>query len=471
MTITRQSVILTLNMQPNQPFPPEQDPNQNNDTTDTPASWDDAPATQPIAPQQPAVTTSTPTPIQPAAAPQPVSPDYARYQPQPQPQPQPPQTPTPMPSPIQPTPTNEYFQPATPEAQPITQPEDIQPQEQPTAVDTPAIAPTPPITPVSVSPFEQQYQQALQEPPRKKSHTGLIIAGIIAAVLLIGGSAAGYLWVQDQNDPEKRFYRAIENHLSTAYIQQDYKQIANMGSPIVGTVESSSDFSNPKAPKSQMKYDIESEVAAFDSTGELTVLEDKEYFAKLTQPRDFEGMDSQYLPAINQWYRVDKGDFAGTMLLDPGSMAAHINTITGEVLVGNFSESMRTDLMKHIKEKSVYTINSSEEVTVDGQKMTRYDIKFNIEALNELNKKAIKALGLPDDDYEDQDTDPDQTNMLWIDNATNRIVKVELTRDSSSIEEDGKAVKDTSTVTLRYPTSAPQITKPENAKDVPWSNL
>jgi hypothetical protein len=448
-------------MQPNQPFSPASDQNQNNEPaiepTEAPAQWNDTQPVQPTTPQQPAM----PIPTEPIATPQPVIAEYARYQPQPL------QTPAPAPTPQMPA-TDYAQQPQAP-----AQPEYAQPTPQQYS-QADQYAPAQPVPAVAQRPksqFELEYEAALQEPPRKKSHKGIIIASIITLLVLLAGGAAAYLWMQDQNDPEKRFYRAIENHLSTTYIQQDYKQVMNMGGEMTATIKATSDFTNPKMPKSHIKFDMSSSEAVSTAKGELTILDDKEYFGKLTADREMTGVDSQYLPVTDQWYRIDKDDFGSTMLLDIGSLSSHINTPTGEVLVGNFNEATRTDLMQFIREKGVYSINSSKDATIDGQKTTQYDITFNTDALNELNKKALKALGLSTDNYSDQIKNASQTNILWINNETNRIVKVELTRDSHELRDDGKNTKDTSTITLSYPSSVPQIAKPADAKDVPWKNF
>ncbi|MDB5187275.1 MAG: hypothetical protein JWM07_747, partial [Candidatus Saccharibacteria bacterium] len=193
-------------MQPNQPFNPT--PNPNDEPTPAQPAWDNAPQPQPTA-LPPAQQVA---PAQPAA-------DFARYQPQPlqtppsTPVPSPDNTPAPYVTPEQPTAQNN-------DPSNVPQPQATQP-DQSMAIDQPQPVALPVAKPLS--PFELEYQAAVQAPVRKKSHLGLIIASIFA-VLLLGGGASAYMWMQDQNDPEKRFYRAIENHLTTTLIQQDYDQ-------------------------------------------------------------------------------------------------------------------------------------------------------------------------------------------------------------------------------------------------------
>lgn len=432
-------------MQPNQSYPPAPDPDQTNEppieSTPAPTQWS-IPQSSTNTPQQPY---SSPTTQSVAPTQQPQVADFARYQPQPI-------TPAQLAAP-------ENAQSQSQSIAPLQPIEQLDQQPQPTA-------------PAPLSPFEQQYQSTLQQAPTpKKSRVGLMVAGILAAVLLIGGGGATYAWIQANNSPEQRLNRAIESHMSTTLIQQDYEQNLSLGSEINISIKSTSDFSDAKAPKSYIKYDVQSDVAVMTRAGELVLLDDKEYFAKLTKSADFEGMSSEYLPVMNHWYRVNADDFGGSLLLDPVSVGKSINVPTGEVLVGNFNESTRKELMAFIKEKSVYTIKSSQVVTIDGQKMTQYDIDLNADALNELNKKAIKALGLPDDSHSAYTAQPSQINTFWVNHKTGRLAKAELTRDSSSVSAEGAKTKKVSTVTLSYPTSASSIAKPVDADEVPWNNM
>jgi hypothetical protein len=457
-------------MQPNQTYSPVPDPDQTNEppveSTPTPTQWS-PPQSPPNTPRQPF---AAPMAQQSTPAAQPVATDFARYQPQPIAQIQPI-------APIQPAPADAWNQPQpTAQPQPFEQSTVLQsaPTNQP-EVQAPAYTPDQPpqpTAPAPLSPFEQQwYSTAQQAPTPKKSRIGLMIAGIAAAVLVLGGGGAAFAWIQANNSPEQRLNRAIESHMTITLIQQDYEQSASIGDETKVSLKSTSDFSDAKAPKSYVKYDVQSDLAVMTRSGELVVLDNKEYFAKLTKSANFEGMGSEYLPVINQWYRVDTGDFAGSLLLDPVSVGKTINVPTGEVLVGNFNESTRKELMAFIKEKGVYTIKSSQVVTVDGQKMTQYDIDLNVDALNELNKKAVKALGLPENSYDNYTEQPGQTNTFWVNHKTGRLAKAELTRDSSSVNTQGAKTKEVSTVTLSYPTNASAFTKPERAKNVPWKNL
>lgn len=392
-------------MQPNQPFPPAQDPNQNNNPAGEPA---------------------------PNQAPQSPAPDFARYQPQ---------TPTQQP------PVNDA-------------PVSVVPSPLPVVTE-----PTPLVT-------QEAETAAPQTPPRKKSRITLIIASVVVGLLLIGGGAVAYMWVQDQNDPEKRFYRAIENHLSTTYIQQNYTQTATIANTSTIKINATSDFTDPTSPKSHIKYERSTdENDEVTNAGELAILDDTEYFAKTSTLPQFTLGGSSVDTETNQWYQIESDAFTASLVFDPMQLRKGVNVSTGEFLVGNFSESTRSELMDFIKTKNVYTIQSSEDVTVDGKKTTKYTLTIDAGLASELNEKAIKALGIDRGTKKDLvKTYDGQTNVLWVSHETNRIVKAELTRDSTGTKDDGSKITDVSTINISYPTAVPNITKPDSSDTIPWQD-
>jgi hypothetical protein len=370
----------------------------------------------------------------------------------------------------------------TPVANPPQPPTTWETATQQPSSDYQAPQPEAPVRPVPPSEYEQprpgqksqfelEYEAALktQAPSPKKSRKGLIIGGIIGLIILIAAGASAYAWMQYANNPQTRLYQALENHMSTNYIQQDYKQEVTVASTNKMTMHSISDFSDPKNPKSYIEYTQKGNDDNDKLSGTLIKLDDKEYYAKLTKTLNFSGEDSDLAPKTDQWYRVDDSEAIGGILFDPlGSMTA-INTSKGETLVGNFNENARKDLMAFIKENNVYTITNSEEVTVEGEKMTKYDLSINADKANKLNDKATELLGLPKGTkVNDVKLSDGQTNQLWVSNKTNHIVKAEVKRPTRGTKTDPKAI-DTSTITISYPTDASKITKPSGAVDVPWN--
>lgn len=465
-------------MQPNSSYPPAQDPDQNNEppVTPTPTSWDMTP--RPQSSTTPNAQRPTPTPQQ-----QP-RPDFARYQPQPLQSAEPEVVAEPkseMPAPN----TIEYTEqePDTTIA-PVTQQNGI-PQE-----TTPAFTAQPENTVELQTAAAPQLDQAQQSVPPtakpKKKRLGLIIASILVGILLLGGGAAAYVMNQPTTNEkpevatsapaaapvadnkilndltgtrEDYLNQAIENHMKSTYVQQDYAIKLNSATVMTVDIKGSSDFTNVKAPKSFITFGINYPVA---TTGELVLLGDNEKYAKLSQSGIIEMTKSETTPKLNQWYHVDTLDLSDMQLYDPLQLNSIVNTPSGILLIGNFDSAVRNDLMKYIKENQIYTIKNSEDVTVDGQAMTHYDLTIDAEKVSALNLKARTALNATYDISETRFVQSaDQTNEIWIDKKTGRIAKILLTTGNTG-------EKATNEMKISYPTAAAStIAKPANAIAAP----
>ena len=347
-----------------------------------------------------------------------------------------------------------------------------------------------PVQPARPSEWEQQFvaetvAAASAPPAPKKSHAGRIIMIILGIVLLLGGAAAAYVYAQQNQarntqpvaaapvDAKALFYQAIENHMKVNYIRQEYdmEQTDESMGHMIGHVVGISDFSNPALPKSKITYTVKSDDAKspMDLAGELLDLqEDNYYYGMLTKNAVTEPSAQTATEAniaANTWYKISKADMAMSIFVfDIGGFRQSVNITTGQVVVGNYSDENRQELMTFIKDHEVYKIKSNEAVTVDNQKMTKYGIEIDDKTLAELNDRAKAALKL------DTETDVQSTLQgdkvkyeFLVDNTTKRIMRVKLERPSS----DGKAV-DSSTITLSYPKSVTDdLKKPSTVKELP----
>lgn len=354
---------------------------------------------------------------------------------------------------------------------PNQDPNETPPNNQPESLNTwnaPAQSATPPqgTQPQQPTSLAQSNQPSSQDPPTpRKSHKGLLLIGGAVAVVILAATAGAYAWMQQQNDPQQRLYRALESHMETSYIQQDYTQLVTRTASATAHVNGTSDFTDPKSPKSYLNYsrtiDSSSEVAA---AGELVIINKPEYFARASKLYSVSYGGVRNNPVADQWYQIGAKDYLADLVLDPMGLAGEVNISTGEYLVGNFNETTRSELMNFIKTQNVYTINSSEDVTVDGEKMTKYNLTINSDRVNELNDKAVELLGLEKGTKKEivKITD-DQTNTLWVSRKTGRIAQTERTRDSPATKEDGSKILDVNTVKISYPTSVSKITKPSDS--------
>lgn len=418
---------------PREPLPPAQQQYQPSQQSTVP---------QPLAVQQPGEQERQPEPVSPFHS-QPLSPLQSPY------------TTSPPQEPV-------FRQPPPPQ-QPVYQ------QQQ-------AAAPEP-------KPLSQFGVGVLSRPvnnePKKKSGKLRRIFGVIIAALLVGAIGFGVysLWRGLNNGiapapgvlasvTENRLHQAIEKQLQTRYIRQAYEQVIGDSSGEFIKLDVTSDFSDPRAPKSQILYDskLGKGENVVQHAGEIIVLDSNEYFGKLEKPAvSYQGGEGER-PKENQWYGVMDGDVTGGALMDPLSARKGLNSPVGEMPVGNFSDATRQELMKFVKDRQVYKIKNTSEVTEQNEKQTHYNVEFNASLVNELNKKIADASGIKDEASLVKFENNDVKNMeMWISHNTGRLKKIKIMREYS-------AIKEVITITLNYPSDALVIKKPENPATGVWTS-
>lgn len=370
-------------------------------------------------------------------------------------------------------------QPYTPT--PDQDPTEIQSNNQselPNAWDTPAqpLTPLEHNQPQSASQYAQPQQPApltqndqlssgVPPAPRKSRKGLLIIGGAVVTAIILAAAAGTYAWMQQQNDPQQRLYRALESHMKTSYIQQDYTELVAGSSIVAIHVNGTSDLSSPASPKSYIKYSrAVNKTGQVFSAGEQVALTEPEYFGKASKLYSSLGLtDSRGKPTLDQWYRIDHSDDTADLTFDPIGLIGEVNTSTGDYLVGNFDNKARTELMNIIKTQNVYTINSSENTSVDGEAATKYSVTINSDQLSRLNDKAIELLGLTQ--KTPVKVEDGQTNTLWVSHKTGRIMQTERTTESQATNWDGSKIANTKTAKITYPTDVSAIAEPSNSID------
>lgn len=263
------------------------------------------------------------------------------------------------------------------------------------------------LTPVEVTP-----------PPKSKSKKGLIIGVVLFALLaIITASIVGvYVWAQ--GSPERQLYATLENAMQSPYITQKYTGTSvNPNATIEYSVES--DLSDPAAAQSQLEYKFESDIGSSDLNiqGKQVVLPDGSFLSQVTKMSPESLLSEQF--KLNQWAKLPSDnlgfyDVAGFHLL---------NSPFGILMFGQFSPSLRGELMSYIKSNNIYTVESTAVETISGTKTTVFNIKLDTSALNKLYEKAGAALNikLPFDAKVHFGTI--KKLQLWVDNSTNKVVK------------------------------------------------
>ena len=258
---------------------------------------------------------------------------------------------------------------------------------------------------------------------------GVVILALAVLAALLGLNATALT-------PEKRFAKALENHLMVTTISQDY---ATVGEGLNFTLNTETDFTDPKESKTggTLSMDVDSQGVVMKMEGEAVSPKPGEGYAKYSEyVWELFGQEADLTDDVkDKWVRLDGDEEA--IAADPAAGIIDVNTPLGEVIVGNFDPGLRQEILNKIRADNTYKITSFENEDVDGQKTVRYEVELNKEKLKELNDFVAEKLGI-ENTVNDVLTDK---FTLWVDKNTNRFVKVELKQ-----EEGGTLI--TSTVTL-----------------------
>ena len=317
------------------------------------------------------------------------------------------------------------------------------------------------------------FEAALvQTPPTNKKKTVFAAIGIIAAVLLVAGAVGAYVMF-GMVTPEERFQHAIENHLRVTHIKQDYKT-KSIATKTVMSAETESDFTDPSSPKTKASYNLSIDDSAAVTGSETVtfagdiIIENKDgFYAKMSQMPKLNSRVSDRTPIIGQWYKIEKDDAISKLNFDFPGIESTINTPLGELVVGNYNQSTRKELLDFIERNQVYTIKSSQQEKYNDADATSYVVELNFDNLAKLNKLVANKFQLSynSEEHVARAKDGPMEWRITVDNKTERIVKSYLTRTVKNGE--GRFLgQDTSEVTISYPASS-SITKPASSKPSP----
>lgn len=340
---------------------------------------------------------------------------------------QPPETPVPQP-------------PATevPMAQPPAA--DTTPAQPPAQVIEPQLVPPNPTAQPIVQPQVQTSQPAQPtplpvQPQPKKSHKKLFIILAIALVgLLAVGGAAGF-YIMTKPTPTKRLQQAIINMGSTGAIKQVFTSSGDdptLGGTMKITATAESDFSNPSTPKTKGTYKInlDADGMTMNIENEFVCVSEKECYTKYTtissNPQDI--LANSGMPPLSKWLKFDPANDPN-LTADPFQIIKGINTVTGEVIMGNITGESKTKIVEAAKNNSTYTFSES----VKDQGSYKYKMSLNKTQVIDLNKVVAKQYNIAMTRTASDLTD---SFTAWIDTKTNQFKKVEFEKDGvkSSVE-------------------------------------
>lgn len=342
----------------------------------------------------------------------------------------------------------------------------MQPQNDPSQAQVPESTPVRPTSwPDSVVP----------QPPAPKKKPVLLIIILVLVLLVVGGAGAFYWWQSGQpkeatvkqsvaltaEQAEALYFDAIEQHMKTPYIVQKAVQTTGTGDDkLTINLEATSDFSDLKNPKTKLEYTTKDEKSSENSValGREQIAIGPTLYAKVGKDATLNS------PAYekDKWYHVQEDNSLGRLLLDSFTIAEGVNTPLGQVLVGDFSEQDRTQLMTFIKDNNIYSLSNHKSETLNGGQAVRFTVKLNVKKSDDLNAKAAQILGIKNVLAGRAEGSPViETFDAWIGKDDKKFKKVHFT-----VQESGKELG-SSTFSFEYPTTSPNITKPAGVIEAP----
>lgn len=285
----------------------------------------------------------------------------------------------------------------------------------------------------NVPDFMQLNTQSRPNGNNKKKGLLVIIAVALVVCSVIAVSVIGFF---KSETPEQQFYQALESLMQTSYLSRTIR-INNLDTIVIN-----SDFSNLSSPRSKATYESLINIRTAPNAtpkqtklkGDVVVTGKVSYAARIT---------SDVPPWIvntksNRWYKAAPSNYQP----DPLGLHDTINNPLNQVLVGNFKDQDRQQIIDFMKSSEVYTVKYVHSESVKGKKYFVYDTKIDYKKLKSLNGvvNALLKTSFPDSTI----TTSSQASF-WVDEKTNKIVQI------TETIKDGKTLNVSAQIYLSYP--------------------
>jgi hypothetical protein len=269
---------------------------------------------------------------------------------------------------------------------------------------------------------------------------GLILAATILAVVLTsrpsgtgshtnnGTQNAGNQQAANNTDADTLFQKALENALSTRSFAITMKDTA------VGEGSYAVDSSDPQDLRIAGTLRLTGK--DFDIKGYGNVKSTYVMFTNADNPAAVPAKYNAWIQVRKDGILIDKsGTGASTYdtLFSPGSL------MYWKILFGNFSQADRTEILKYMREKQIFTYDASQvaQAMLNGQAVTQYTVSLSRDNQISLYTKLAGLSDFPKDLIQQNTTrnqlaSTDQTKLvISISNSDSRIVQYsEDNRDS-----------------------------------------
>ena len=275
---------------------------------------------------------------------------------------------------------------------------------------------------------------------KQKKPISMALAFGIAIFALIAVGVGLVLYQNRDLGPVATFDRMIEQSLDTDTFTQRY--LTDVGFAKFD-VTARSDFSDIMSPA--INADMNIEISFFGDLKletELTAIEDDVYlrYENVEINVDESQAAGGEIPdeLINAWFQlVDDGLSVANDDFSLGDLSTGINTVLGQVLIGNFSDEQDEQILNFIDENPIYMYEEADVVSedVDGVDTYKYQITINTENLSELTRLVAPMLGITDEaEVEEQIASLQEPTefTVWVTKGSRQLHKVEFGEEDAT---------------------------------------
>lgn len=266
------------------------------------------------------------------------------------------------------------------------------------------------------------YLELGSTPPAKKSKKPLII-GILLILAVICAAAFIVPLLLRQSSPNEKFYNAVDAMLQTRYVDRTYT--VTQGSTQEFKAIISTDFTDSARPKSIIDYTLFStdEVAGDKNLyqGSIVVTNTTDFSARLLHSQN-------KLPngaSLNRWYKISNPTISTTTttaaVFDYLKLRNVFNVVYAPVPIGNLNINLRQQVIDAIRSKQVFKVKSVVAETLNGAKVTKYNVTINFSALDTVFGVIAKGLNIDGSKLMFVNISPDV--VFWVDDSRGQIVK------------------------------------------------
>lgn len=295
-----------------------------------------------------------------------------------------------------------------------------------------------------------------------------LLLGLSVALLIVFAIS---LFSSLHVSPQERLDRALAQSLDVTYLGSRYTTEAitaasgaSEETPAIEaftrtlSVEGSADFTNPAQPVRQATYQLTSAGSGNSEQLKGELLTKDGFYYQRFDDHPVLLNEPAYGVTKDTWLKIANFDSDTTRYtLDP--MDVRYDTgLLGDFIIGKLDNQLRTEVLAKYDELKPYRIEESSRQDLDGQKTQYYRLTVNTDALRSIRQFIAERLQISDYDTVPRLAVDSYQAQIWIDTATDRIVKNKTltTVDQQTISTERS---------FTYLDSISTVTIPENTTD------